>query len=51
MPDLFDQMMGAQPQYREVKVQGSSSTFTFEVKQKPLRSTQEMMRSSKQGVL
>ena len=51
MPDLFDQMMGAQPQYREVKVQGSSPTFTFEVKQKPLRSTQEMMRSSKQGVL
>lgn len=53
MPDLFDQMMGAQPQYREVKVQvqGSSPTFTFEVKQKPLRSTQEMLRSSKQGVL
>lgn len=51
MPDFFDQMMGAQPQYRDIKVQGSSPTFTFEVKSKPLRSTQEMIRSSKQGVL
>ena len=46
MPDLFDQMMGAQPEYQNVKVQGESKTFTFEVKEKPLRSTQDMMRTS-----
>ena len=46
MPDLFDQMMGAQPEYQNVKVQGVSKTFTFEVKEKPLRSTQDMMRTS-----
>ena len=51
MPDLFDHIMGEKTQYRELKVHGSSPTFTFEVKQKPLRSTQEMLRSSKQGVL
>lgn len=44
MPDLFDQMMGARPQYREVEARGASETFSFEVKEKPLRSTQEMMR-------
>ena len=46
MPDLFDQMMGAQPEYQNVKVQGESKTFTFEVKEKSLRSTQDMMRTS-----
>lgn len=50
MPDFFDQMMGAQPQYKNIKVQGSSDAFTFEVTEKPLRSTQEMMRNGK-GVL
>jgi len=43
-------MMGAQPEYKHIKVQGSSEAFTFEVTEKPLRSTQEMMRSGK-GVL
>lgn len=50
MPDFFDQMMGATPQYREEKVQGTSEPYTFEVTSKPLRSTQEMMRSGT-GVL
>lgn len=50
MPDLFDQMMGAQPEYKEIKVQGSSEPFTIEVTEKPRRSTQEMMRN-RGGVL
>lgn len=50
MPDFFDQMMGAQPEYKNIKVQGASKAFTFEVTEKTLRSTQEMMRSGK-GVL
>lgn len=45
MPDWFDQMMGAQPEYRDLKADAKSSVFTFEVKEKPLRSTREMMRS------
>lgn len=50
MPDLFDQMMGITPKYREEKVIGTSEPYTFEVTSKPLRSTQEMMRSGT-GVL
>lgn len=45
MPDMFNQMMGARPEYRNIKVQGEASTFKFEVTEKPLRSTQEMMRN------
>lgn len=44
MPDLFDQMMGARPEYEELKATSSSEIFKFEVKEKPLRSTEEMMR-------
>ena len=50
MPDLFDQMMGATPKYREIKAECTSKPFTFEVKEKPLRTTREMMRSGA-GVL
>lgn len=50
IPDLFDQMMGATPKYREEKVECSSKPYVFEVKEKPLRSTQEMIRSGA-GVL
>lgn len=50
MPDIFDQMMGVQPEYKEIKVQGCSEPFTFEVTEKPRRSTQEMMRN-RGGVL
>lgn len=46
MPDLFDQMMGARPEYREYKAAGQSEAFTFEAKEKPLRSTREMMRNT-----
>lgn len=45
MPDMFDQMMGARPEYRNIKVQGEAPTFKFEATEKPLRSTQEMMRN------
>lgn len=45
MPDLFDQMMGARPEYKEVPVSAKSDAFTFEVKEKPLRSTRDMMRT------
>ena len=45
MPDLFDQMMGASPEYKEHKEKGTSETFTFEAKEKPRRSTQEILRS------
>lgn len=45
MPDLFEEMMGAVPMYKVEKVEGVSSPLTFEVKERPLRSTQEMMRS------
>lgn len=45
MPDLFDQMMGASPKYEQEEVTASSAKFTFEVKQRPLRSTQEIMSS------
>lgn len=44
MPDLFDQMMGAQPKYRELKAEAASDTYNFTVTEKPLRSTQEMMQ-------
>lgn len=44
MPDFFDQMMGARPEYREHKASAKSHPFKFEVKPKPLRSTIEMMR-------
>lgn len=50
MPDFFDQMMGATPKYREEKVGCDSKAYVFEVKEKPLRTTQEMMRSAA-GVL
>lgn len=50
MPDWFDQMMGATPKYSEEKVQCTSEPFTFEATEKPLRTTQEMMRSGT-GVL
>lgn len=45
IPDLFDQMMGARPQYHKKEVKGKAPDFTFEVKEKPLRSTQDIMRS------
>lgn len=44
MPDFFDQMMGARPEYREHKTSAKSRPFKFEVKPKPLRSTLEMMQ-------
>lgn len=43
MPDWIDQMMGAQPEYRDVKVSGHSEPLKIEVKEKPLRTTREMM--------
>lgn len=46
MPDMFDQMMGARPQYKNHSVNGSSESFSFEATEKPLRSTQELMHSS-----
>lgn len=46
MPDLFDQMMGARPEYRELKATAASEAFTFLVTEKPLRSTQDMMRGN-----
>lgn len=45
MPDFFDQMMGAQPEYKEIKVTGASKTFTFKTTEKPLRSTQDVIKS------
>lgn len=45
MPDFFDQMMGARPEYRTHQVSATSDTFTFEASPKPTRSTQEMIRS------
>ena len=45
MPDLFDQMMGASPEYRTHKVSGSSESFTFEAKEKPRRSTRDILSS------
>ncbi len=45
VPDMFDRMMGVQPEYRETRVEGVSEELTLEAKEKPLRSTQEMMRS------
>ena len=45
MPDMFDQMMGARPEYKTVKVQGESKALTIRVVERPLRTTQEMMRS------
>ena len=45
MPDFFDQMMGARPEYRTHQVSTTSDTFTFEASPKPTRSTQEMIRS------
>jgi len=45
MPDLFDQMMGVRPEYREYQVTGSSEVFSFKVTEKPLRSTQEMINN------
>lgn len=45
MPDLFDQMMGARPEYREHKVSASSKALTFKATDKPLRTTQEVLRS------
>lgn len=44
MPDLFDQMMGARPEYKELKASASSEVFKFDVTGKPLRSTQEIMQ-------
>lgn len=46
MPDLFEQMMGARPEYRMQKVEAESAPLKFKVKEKPLRSTREMMRST-----
>lgn len=46
MPDWFDQMMGAQPQYKTHTVSGTSEPFVFQATEKPLRSTQELMHSS-----
>lgn len=45
MPDLFDQMMGAEPKYEQVELTASSDKFTFSVRKKPLRSTKEIMSS------
>ena len=45
MPDLFDQMMGARPEYKAHDVNGTSEVFTFEAKPKPQRSTEEILRS------
>lgn len=45
MPDLFDQMMGARPEYRTHQASTTSSPFTFEACPKPTRSTEEMIQS------
>lgn len=50
MPDLFGQMMGERPEYKTVKVSAASKPFTIEAKERPLRSTQEMLRQGS-GVL
>ena len=45
MPDLFDQMMGAQPEVRNVSASCSSEALTFSTKEKPRRSTSDAVRS------
>lgn len=45
MPDLFEQMMGARPKYRDINVQGKTNEFKFVVTEKPRRSTQEMIQN------
>ena len=44
MPDWIDQMMGARPEYKEHKVKAPEASFSFQIKEKPLRTTEEMMR-------
>lgn len=51
MPDLIDQMMGARPRYREIKVAASSRPLTIEATEKPLRSTEEMLHDSRGTML
>lgn len=46
MPDLFGQMMGVQPEYKEHEVSATSEEFTFQAKEKPRRSTQDIYNSS-----
>lgn len=45
MPDLFDQMMGAQPEVRNVSASCTSEAYTFTTKEKPRRSTSDAIRS------
>ncbi len=45
MPDLFDQMMGAQPEVRNISVSCTSEALSFSTKEKPRRSTSDALRS------
>ena len=45
MPDFFDQMMGAQPEVRNVSASCTSEAYTFSTKEKPRRSTSDAVRS------
>lgn len=44
MPSFFDQMMGARPEYKETKVSATSDAYKFQAKERPLRSTEEIIR-------
>ena len=44
MPNWIDQMMGVKPKFRDYPVKAKPSTYNFEVIEKPLRTTQEMMK-------
>ena len=44
MPDWTEQIMGVQPQYKQIEVKAQSEKVYVNVKEKPLRTTQEMMR-------
>lgn len=47
MPSWFDRMMGARPKVTELEASGKSQPLTIKVTERPLRSTQEIMRSGK----
>ena len=44
MPSWIDQMMGAEPKYKDHSVKAKSTSYKFKVKEKPLRTTEEMMK-------
>ena len=43
-PSWIDQMMGIQPEYKSYTLKAKAATFSIEVKERPLRSTLEMMQ-------